>query len=65
MIIDTIDRGVIYQQLEDGGCLILVTESKTCGCGRAAMILVNRDGRTRCVECDHDYKTNKVIQTDS
>lgn len=53
------DDKMICVTLADGGSLILVAEPKACGCGRVAALMVNRDGRTRCVECDHDYKVNK------
>lgn len=37
----------------DGSFAILLPESVTCGgCGRQAMFMVNRGGKTRCTHCD-------------
>lgn len=41
--------------LPDGGALIMMWPPVPCGCGRAASMLVNRDGKTRCVDCDTKY----------
>lgn len=37
----------------DGAARILLAAPVRCpGCGRMVMLVVNRGGRTRCVECD-------------
>ena len=36
---------------DDGRTLIVASHSVACGCGRAAFLLVNADGRTSCLHC--------------
>lgn len=31
---------------------------RKCDCQRMAMMLVNRDGRSRCMWCDEEYRRN-------
>jgi hypothetical protein len=50
-----VNRGLYVISTVDahGQCSLLVLlQVVTCRCGHAAQLLVNRDGRTRCVECD-------------
>lgn len=47
-----------------GYATILLPEARECGCGRMVMLVVNRDGKTRCVCCDHDYVRGKGIPGD-
>lgn len=43
--------------LDDGrGFVAVLPNGLECACGRLAMIVVNRDGKTRCVACDLEYK---------
>ena len=35
--------------------LIMLPTPAPCSCGRMVALLVNRDGATRCVECDEQY----------
>lgn len=46
--------GLIIALTEDrGGLLVWLPEPGQCrGCGRMALILVNRNGKTACVHCD-------------
>lgn len=39
----------------DGAVRVLLAQPRECGCGRMAALVVNRDGKTRCVECDESY----------
>jgi hypothetical protein len=34
---------------------IAVADPRQCSCGRMVCFLVNRDGKTRCLECDEKY----------
>jgi hypothetical protein len=43
----------------DGSGVIVTSEPMACRCGRACMIGVNRDGETRCVECDAKHQKEK------
>lgn len=40
----------------DDATLVAVTETVPCRCGRAAVLLVNRRGETRCVPCDTKFQ---------
>ena len=45
---------------EHGVCgVVFVREPVPCECGRMVSALVNRDGKTRCVECDSTYVQKK------
>jgi hypothetical protein len=35
----------------DHGTLIVATHAIECGCGRAAFLLLNSNGRTSCLQC--------------
>lgn len=48
-----------YSLQKDGSAVIALAEAVQCGCGKMAMICINRDGKTRCVECDLNYRTEK------
>ena len=39
----------------DGAIRVLLGQPRQCGCGRMVALAVNRDGKTRCVECDENY----------
>lgn len=39
---DDVVRGLLY-------------EARPCPCGKMSFFVVNRDGRTRCVDCDMEY----------
>ena len=36
---------------DHGGTLIVATHAIECGCGRAAFLLLNTNGRTSCLQC--------------
>lgn len=38
--------------VSERGAIVLLPEPRECACGRAAMIVFNRAGRSRCVACD-------------
>lgn len=37
---------------QDGAARIILPEPVRCGCGRMVTMVVNREGRSRCVDCD-------------
>jgi hypothetical protein len=46
------------RDVHGGAGVVAVTEPIACpGCQRAVMLLVNRGGSTRCVECDEQALT--------
>jgi hypothetical protein len=49
------DRGLVAQA-PDGSALIILAEAIKCDCGRMALFVVNRMGKTRCLECDEKFK---------
>lgn len=46
---------VLVLKRDDGAAAIFTDEPVQCGCGRMVAIMVNRDGTTRCIECDEKY----------
>ena len=40
---------------QQGRILIVLAHPLPCTCDRMTAFMVNRDGRTRCVECDEKY----------
>lgn len=44
--------GVLFGLLPPAGFVVMVWPPVPCGCGRTAAMLVNRDGKTCCIECD-------------
>ncbi len=48
--------GAIEISSEGERTLILLPKAAKCGCGRAAVMFVNRAGRSRCVSCDYLFK---------
>jgi hypothetical protein len=51
----------IFRLIDGGTMLGALAKPIKCGCGRMAMFVVNRMGRTRCVECDHQFQTDPVM----
>jgi len=46
-----------------GGMCCVVDPAIPCDlCGELHALLVHRDGRTRCVDCDHKYSTTEVSE---
>lgn len=45
-----------YAFTEDGAAIVALPEPIQCTCGKMVMIVVNRLGKTRCVECDFKFK---------
>jgi len=41
--------------LEGGTTLITLESPLKCGCGQMAVTLVNRLGKTRCIDCDRAF----------
>lgn len=39
--------------------VVALTEPRACACHRMTFIVVNRDGKTRCVDCDTKYAQEK------
>lgn len=39
--------------------VIALIEPHACACHRMTLIVVNRDGKTRCVDCDAKYTQEK------
>lgn len=35
--------------------VIALTEARACGCHRMTFLVINRDGKTRCIDCDTRY----------
>jgi hypothetical protein len=44
----------------EGAVAIALAEAAECACGKMVMLVVNRDGKTRCVDCDASYAKAKV-----
>lgn len=38
--------------VSERGVIVFLPEPRECACGRAAMVIINRCGRSRCVACD-------------
>lgn len=38
--------------VSERGVIVFLPEPRECACGRAAMVVINRAGRSRCVACD-------------
>jgi hypothetical protein len=38
--------------------LIALADPRQCACGRMVCFLINRDGKTRCIECDKEHLEN-------
>jgi hypothetical protein len=49
------DKGVFSCDRE-GIMRGILFEPRACGCGRMTYFVVNRDGKTRCVDCDAEYQ---------
>ena len=49
---------LIIAQLSDGSALIVLSNYQPAACcdGRLIAFMVNRDGRTHCVDCDAKLK---------
>lgn len=43
----------------DGATRIILFEPRECGCGHEAYFVINRDGSSRCIECDSQYQQLK------
>jgi hypothetical protein len=43
----------------DGTVAIALAHAVSCACERMVMLVVNRDGKTRCVDCDAKYRKEK------
>lgn len=44
-------------RVTDGGTIhCALTRAVQCGCGRMAMFVINRMGKTRCVDCDAKFQ---------
>jgi len=41
--------------------LVILKEPRQCECGRMVYFVVNRKGKTRCVECDATCQENKYV----
>lgn len=49
---------------ERGVCTVaFLREPRECGCGRMSAAFVNRDGASRCVECDVRYCAERAKET--
>ena len=48
----------------EGYGVLWIEKPIRCFCGRAVHLVVNRDGKSRCVVCDLDYRNsqNKLSQ---
>lgn len=44
----------------EGEVLIVLSRMAFCPCGRPVYFVINRDGRTRCIFCDHMYQRSIV-----
>lgn len=40
---------------QDGILRGVLARPRRCGCGRMVYFVINRDGKTRCIECDVLY----------
>ena len=49
-----------YFAVKQDATRIVLKEPRKCACGRMVMFVINRDGKTRCVECDYQYRKNKL-----
>lgn len=53
------DSNVALLNVGDHGVAhMMMKEPVACGCGTMHYALINRDGKTRCVECDFDYQNS-------
>ncbi len=48
------DTGV-FNHCADGIIRGILFEPRNCPCGKVTFFVVNRDGRSRCVDCDAEY----------
>lgn len=48
-------HGHIFSMGRDGILRAVLSAPRRCGCGRMTYFVVNRDGKSRCVECDFRY----------
>lgn len=44
---------VLIKSLDNRSALVILTEPAQCKCGHMAAFVINRDGKTMCVECVH------------
>lgn len=49
----------IHRDTHGVASVVFVHQPVDCACGRVALILLNRDGQTRCVDCDTKYTAGK------
>lgn len=50
----------IFKTCSDGAVRMILGEPRQCRCGRMVAFLVNRNGKTLCIDCDR--KTLDEIQ---
>jgi len=43
---------------KDGAITCLLGIARKCECKRMVKWAINRDGKSRCVECDEEYRRN-------
>ncbi len=53
------DKG-IFRLIEGGTLICVLKKAVECGCGRMAMMVINRMGQTRCTECDHEFQKSEA-----
>ena len=53
------DAGVLQALGADGCIRAVLHEPMACFCYRMVCFIINRDGKTRCVECDEAYLQGK------
>ena len=59
MKIRDLKNGVLYATISRNAAAVVISTPVECACGRMATVIVNRDGKSRCVECDSAYQTTK------
>jgi hypothetical protein len=50
----------VWNHCTDGVIRGILFEPHPCGCGKRVYFVVNRDGRSRCVDCDAEYTQRRA-----
>jgi hypothetical protein len=54
-----VTNGAVFNHCADGAIRGLTFEPVRCACGRVTYFFVNREGRSRCVDCDAEFMQRK------
>ncbi len=59
-----INSGTSTFLFQPGAIFIVSSIPGPCGCGRAAFLFVNRNGKTRCLFCEHNLAEMPGVKVD-